>query len=51
MTRNGHMPSKALEINLTDNHVDVTVDERYEILHEVMGKTHGVSCGAKSVRV
>ncbi|MEA1991839.1 MAG: PEP/pyruvate-binding domain-containing protein [Thermodesulfobacteriota bacterium] len=36
------MPSKALEVNIAYSRVDVTVDQRYEILQEVMGEYHGV---------
>jgi pyruvate,orthophosphate dikinase len=36
------MPSKALEVNIAYSRVDVSIDKRYEILREVMGKYHGV---------
>ena len=41
------MPSKALEVNIACSHVDVTVDHRYLVLQEVMGKLHGVKEGLK----
>ena len=39
------MASKALEVNLETSRVDITVDQRYRILQEVMGKYHGVKEG------
>lgn len=36
------MDSKALEINLATSRVDVTVDERYDVLREVMEKFPGI---------
>ncbi len=39
------MPSKALEVNITSSRVDVTVDQRYEILKEVMGEFYGLKHG------
>ena len=37
--------SKALEINLADYHVDVTIDARYSILQEIMSKYYGLMEG------
>ena len=34
--------SKALEVNLADYHVDVTIDVKYSILQEVMSKYYGL---------
>jgi pyruvate, orthophosphate dikinase len=34
--------SKALEINLADYHVDVTIDAKYVVLQEVMSKYYGL---------
>ncbi|MDY6823850.1 MAG: PEP/pyruvate-binding domain-containing protein [Thermodesulfobacteriota bacterium] len=34
--------SKALEVNLADYHVDVSIDPRYLVLREVMAKYHGL---------
>jgi pyruvate,orthophosphate dikinase len=34
--------SKALEVNLADYHVDVTIDDKYSILQEVMSKYYGL---------
>ena len=39
--------SKALEINIADYHVDVTIDEKYSILQEVMSKYYGIIDGDK----
>ena len=39
------MPSKALEVNITSSRVDVTVDQRYEILKEVMDEYYGLKQG------
>ncbi len=37
--------SKALEINLADYHVDITIDARYSILQEIMSKYYGLTEG------
>ena len=37
--------SKALEVNLADYHVDVTIDAKYFILQEVMSKYYGLMEG------
>ncbi|MHC4457361.1 MAG: PEP/pyruvate-binding domain-containing protein, partial [Planctomycetota bacterium] len=37
--------SKALEINLADYHVDVTIEEKYEVLQEVMSRYYGLMEG------
>jgi pyruvate,orthophosphate dikinase len=37
--------SKALEINLADYHVDVTIDEKYSTLQQVMSKYYGLMEG------
>jgi pyruvate,orthophosphate dikinase len=37
--------SKALEVNIADYHVDVTIDEKYSILQEVMSKYYGIMEG------
>jgi len=37
--------SKALEINIASYYVDVTVDEKYSILQEVMSKYYGIMEG------
>jgi glyceraldehyde 3-phosphate dehydrogenase len=42
------MPSKALEVNIASSRVDVTVDQRYEILKEVMKKYYGVREGLQT---
>ncbi len=42
------MESKALEVNLACTRVDVTVDNRYEILLEVMGEYYGVKLGLQA---
>jgi len=42
------MKSKALEVNLAHTRVDVTVDNRYEILLEVMGQYYGVKQGLQT---
>ncbi len=34
--------SQALEVNLASYHVDVSIDERYLVLREIMGKYHGL---------
>jgi len=39
------LKSKALEVNLADYHVDVTIDARYAILQEVMSKYYGLMEG------
>jgi len=42
------MESKALEVNLACTRVDVTVDNRYEVLLEVMGEYYGVRLGLQT---
>jgi len=42
------MPPKALEVNIADSCVDVTVDKRYEILKEVMGEYYGLKKGVQT---
>ena len=37
--------SKALEINLADYHVDVTIEEKYSILQEIMSQYYGLMEG------
>jgi pyruvate,orthophosphate dikinase len=37
--------SKALEVNLADYHVDVTIDAKYAVLQEVMSKYYGLMEG------
>ncbi len=37
------MTSRALEVNLADYHVDVTIDERYQPLQEIMVDYYGIS--------
>ncbi len=39
------LKSKALEVNLADYHVDVTIDAKYSILQEVMSKYFGLMEG------
>lgn len=39
------LKSKALEVNLADYHVDVTIDAKYSILQEVMSKYYGLMEG------
>ena len=34
--------SQALEVNLASYHVDVSIDERYLVLREIMHKYHGL---------
>jgi pyruvate, orthophosphate dikinase len=41
--------SKALEVNIADYHVDVTVDEKYSILQEVMSKYYGILEGLNNL--
>ena len=36
------LKSKALEVNLADYHVDVTIDAKYSILQEVMSRYYGL---------
>jgi len=42
------MESKALEVNLACTRVDVTVDNRYEVLLAVMGEYYGVQLGLQT---
>ena len=42
------MPSRALEVNIECSRVDVTVDQRYKILEQVMGKYYGVKEGLQT---
>ena len=42
------MPSKALEVNIECSRVDVTVDQRYKVLEEVMGKYYCVREGLQT---
>ncbi len=42
------MPSKALEVNIASSRVDITVDRRYDVLQEVMGRYHGVREGLQA---
>ena len=37
--------SKALEVNLADYHVDVTIDEKYLILQDIMSRYYGLMDG------
>ena len=37
--------SKALEVNIADYHVDVTIDEKYSVLQEVMSQYFGLMEG------
>ena len=37
--------SKALEVNIADYHVDVTIDPRYDALHEAMSQYFGIREG------
>ena len=37
--------SKALEVNIADYHVDVSIDEKYAVLQEVMSKYYGLTEG------
>jgi pyruvate,orthophosphate dikinase len=37
--------SKALEVNLADYHVDVTIDQKYSVLQEVMSSYYGLMEG------
>jgi pyruvate,orthophosphate dikinase len=37
--------SKALEVNIADYHVDVTIDDKYAVLQEVMSKYFGIMEG------
>ncbi len=39
------LKSKALEVNLADYHVDVTIDAKYEILQEAMSQYYGLMEG------
>lgn len=41
--------SKALEVNIADYHVDVTIDEKYSILQEVMSKYYGILEGLNAL--
>ena len=42
------MPSKALEVNIASSQVDVTIDQRYEILKEVMENYYGLKQGLET---
>ena len=42
------MPSKALEVNIASSRVDVTIDQRYEILKEVMENYYGLKQGLET---
>ena len=42
MLRGFMIKSKALEVNIADYHVDVTVDAKYSILQDVMSKYFGI---------
>jgi len=37
--------SKALEVNIASYYVDVTIDEKYSVLQEVMSKYYGIMEG------
>lgn len=37
--------SKALEVNIADYHIDVTIDAKYSVLQEVMSKYYGLMDG------
>lgn len=37
--------SKALEVNLASYHVDVTIDERYEVVQEALSRYYGLTEG------
>ncbi len=41
--------SKALEVNIADYHVDVTIDKKYSILQEVMSKYYGILEGLNTL--
>jgi pyruvate, orthophosphate dikinase len=41
--------SKALEVNIADYHVEVTIDEKYSILQEVMSKYYGILEGLNNL--
>ena len=40
--------SKALEVNLAEYHVDVSIDEKYAALQEVMSKYYGLTEGVNT---
>ena len=42
------MPSKALEVNIAVSRVDVTIDQRYEVLQEVLGGYYGLKKGVQT---
>ncbi|MBN1930389.1 MAG: pyruvate, phosphate dikinase [Desulfobacterales bacterium] len=42
------MRSKALEINLSDYHVDVVIDPKYTVLQEIMSKYYGLMEGVNT---
>ena len=39
------LKSKALEVNISDYHVDVIIDEKYNVIQEVMKKYYGLKDG------
>jgi len=41
--------SKALEVNIADYHVDVTIDEKYSVLQDVMSKYYGILEGLNTL--
>ena len=42
LRREEDMPSKALEANIASSRIDVTIDQRYKVLQEVMQSYYGV---------
>ncbi len=42
------MPSKALEVNLAESRVEVTVDPKYDVLKKVMEKYYGIREGLQT---
>ena len=40
--------SKALEVNIADYHVDVTIDPKYLILQEAMSQYYGIMEGVNT---
>ena len=41
--------SKALEVNIADYHIDVTIDAKYSVLQEVMSRYYGLMDGLNTV--
>ena len=42
MSNAGMIKSRALEVNIADYHVDVSINEKYFVLQEIMSKYYGL---------